>query len=40
MQYEAARGELQSPPKRISLSGIAIEALTLVLIAGALVWLV
>ena len=40
MQYEAARTELQSPPQRVPLSGMAIEALTLVLIAAAMLWFV
>jgi len=40
VQYEAARGELQSPPKRIPLSGIVIEALVLGLVTTALLWFI
>lgn len=40
MQYEVAKRELQSPPQRVPLSGMAIEALAMGLIATVLIWLV
>lgn len=39
MQYESAKSELQSPPPRISLSGILFEAGTMLGITAVLLWL-
>ena len=40
MQYQVARSELQSPPKRVDLTPLFIEAVVMVLIAAALLWFV
>ena len=36
MQYESARSELQSPPKSVSLSVLAFEAVTMLAFASLL----
>ncbi len=38
MQYQTARSELQSRPPRVSLPGIALEALAMVSVAALLAW--
>ena len=40
MLYESARSELQSPPKGMSLSVMAFEAIAMVLAASLLFWLI
>ena len=40
MQYELARMELQSPPSEVSFSGMLVEALVMLALAGLLVWLI
>ena len=40
MQYELARMELQSPPPSLSFSGILVETLVMLALAGLLFWLI
>jgi hypothetical protein len=40
MQYESAKSELQSPPENMSLSVMAFEAVTMVLTASLMFWLI
>jgi len=40
MLYQTARSELQSPPPRLSIAALAYEAVTVILLGLALVWLI
>ncbi len=40
MHYEQAKMELQSPPAKLSVSGIVIEFAVFAAVAGVLLWLV